>query len=187
MRERRTLPLKKTTVKAWNKKFESLAPRKVIISDSAIEKVLREIGKTKPEHELNCGTCGYDTCREKAMAVIKGKANLAMCLPYLKEKAESFSDAIITNSPNAIIVVNENYDVQLINKAACQLIHITSPGEILGDQVVRILEPMPFIEACQKGRIFMRNAPILLNTGNMWTRRFSMKKNIISLSASCAM
>lgn len=52
----------------------------------AIEEVLREMGKPKPEDELNCGSCGYNTCREKAMAVLQGKATITMCLPYLKEK-----------------------------------------------------------------------------------------------------
>ena len=49
---------------------------------SAIQEILTRMGKTKPEDELNCGTCGYNTCREKAVAVLQGKADLTMCLPY---------------------------------------------------------------------------------------------------------
>jgi uncharacterized Fe-S cluster-containing protein len=133
--------------KALHKDFPSLAPHRVHIADSAIEEVLRAIGKTLPEHELNCGSCGYNTCREKAQAVIEGKANLTMCLPYLKEKAESFSDTVVKNMPNAIVVVNEKYEVQLVNQAACRLMRISSPSEILGEQVVRILDPLPFMQA----------------------------------------
>ena len=59
-----------------------------------LKEILREMGKTKPEDELNCGSCGYDTCREKAVAIYQGKAEISMCLPFLKEKAESFSNAI---------------------------------------------------------------------------------------------
>jgi iron only hydrogenase large subunit-like protein/uncharacterized Fe-S cluster-containing protein len=132
------------------RKFESLSPRKFHFSVEAIEEVLRKIGKTKPEHELNCGSCGYDTCRDKARAVLEGKATLAMCLPYLKEKAESFSDDIIKNTPNAIVVLNENFEVHQINAAACRLFNV-SPSTILGDQVVRIMDPLPFIEAKEKG------------------------------------
>lgn len=135
-----------------NKNFTSMASKNFIIMESAIEEVLREMGKTKPEHELNCGSCGYNSCREKARAVIEGKANLTMCLPYLKEKAESFSDTIIKNTPNAIIVVNESLDVKLINTAACKLLKINSPGEILGDNVVRVLDPTDFVNAFQKGK-----------------------------------
>ena len=48
------------------KEFDSLEERKIMVADSAIEEILREMGKTKPEDELNCGSCGYNTCREKA-------------------------------------------------------------------------------------------------------------------------
>jgi iron only hydrogenase large subunit-like protein/uncharacterized Fe-S cluster-containing protein len=137
------------TLQALNKNFPCLAPRKVHFSDAAIDEVLRSIGKTLPEHELNCGSCGYNTCREKAQAVLEGKANLTMCLPYLKEKAETFSDTIVKNMPNAIVVVNEKYEVQLINQAACRLMRIQTPNEIMGDQVVRILDPLPFMTAHQ--------------------------------------
>ena len=58
--------------KIIKKEFETLEERRIMVSDSAIEEVLREMGKTKPEDELNCGSCGYNTCREKAMAVLQG-------------------------------------------------------------------------------------------------------------------
>jgi len=143
------LILPEAALNKLTKEFLSLEPRKVIFADSAIEEILLEMGKTKPEHELNCGSCGYNTCREKAKAVLEGKANLMMCLPYLKEKAEDFSDTIINHTPNAILVVNENFEVQLVNKAACELLKINSPSEILGDQVVRVLDPTPLITAYQ--------------------------------------
>jgi iron only hydrogenase large subunit-like protein/uncharacterized Fe-S cluster-containing protein len=132
--------------------FPSLAGRNFIFGNSSIEEVLKQMGKTKPEHELNCGSCGYNTCRDKARAVLEGKANISMCLPYLKEKAESFSDNIIFNTPNAILVLNENLEVQQINNAACTLLNISAKSDILGDHVVRILDPYPFFEAFEKGK-----------------------------------
>ena len=59
------------------------------------------MGKNKPADELNCGSCGYNTCREKAIAIYQGKADLTMCLPYLKDRAENFSDHIINNTSNS--------------------------------------------------------------------------------------
>lgn len=118
----------------------------------AIEEILRRMGKTSPEDELNCGSCGYNTCREKAVAVYQGKADLTMCLPYLKEKAETFSDTIIRNSPNGIIALNESLEVQQINGAACNILRLPSPADILGDQVVRVLDPQVFFEVIQSGR-----------------------------------
>jgi uncharacterized Fe-S cluster-containing protein len=131
------------------KPMPPLTPGKVHLGESAILEVLRKIGKTRPEHELNCGTCGYNTCRGKAIAVLEGKANLFMCLPFLVEKARSFSDDIIKNTPNGIIVLNEDMQVQEINTAACRLLNITA-SHILGDQVVRILDPGPFLDAVEQ-------------------------------------
>ncbi len=130
--------------------YPPLAPPRVHISNDAIENVLRQIGKTRPEHELNCGSCGYNTCREKAVAVLQGKANLTMCLPFLKEKAESFSDNIIENSPNAIIVLSESFAVQQLNSAACAMMNIRDPRDVIGEPVVRILDPLPFATAYDK-------------------------------------
>lgn len=119
--------------------------------ETAIREVLAKIGKNSPADELNCGSCGYDSCREKAIAVLLGKADMNMCLPYLLGKAESFSDTIIKNTPNAILVLNEHMEVQQINAAACKLINISDPRNVLGDQVVHILDPMPFLQAYNQG------------------------------------
>lgn len=117
----------------------------------AIEEILKQMGKTDPEHELNCGSCGYNTCREKAVAVFLGKADLSMCLPYLKEKAESFSDTIINNSPNGIMVLDENLEIQQINEAALKIMNIKKQRDVLGSPVVRILNPQEFLQAMTMG------------------------------------
>lgn len=118
-------------------------------SESEIQSALIQMGKNSPEDMLNCGSCGYNTCREKAIAICQGKAEVSMCLPYLKDKAESFSDTIINNTPNGIIVLNENLEVQQINAAARRIMNIRYASDVLGDQVVRILDPKIFMDvAC---------------------------------------
>ncbi|MBP3481374.1 MAG: 4Fe-4S binding protein [Clostridia bacterium] len=121
-------------------------------SETEITEILRQMGKTKPSDELNCGSCGYDTCREKAVAIYQGKAEISMCLPYLKDKAESFSDTIVRNTPNGLIVLNEKLEVQQINKAALKIMNLRSASDILGDQVVRVLEPKYFMQVLSSGR-----------------------------------
>lgn len=135
-----------------DKNMPFLGTRRERPGGSAIEEILRQMGKTSPEQELNCGSCGYDTCREKAVAVLQGKADLSMCLPFLKEKAESFSDTIINNTPNGIVVLNEQLEVQQINKAACRMLNVKRPSDVLGDQVIRILDPTVFLDVMQNGR-----------------------------------
>lgn len=134
------------------KTFTMIERRSAVPSDSEITEILHQMGKFKPSDELNCGSCGYDTCREKAVAIYQGKAEISMCLPFLKDKAESFSDTIVKNTPNGLIVLNENYEVQQINAAALKMMNIRSASDILGDQVVRILDPKPFMEVLNSGR-----------------------------------
>lgn len=117
----------------------------------AIEEILHKMGKMRPEDELNCGSCGYNTCREKAQAVLDGKADLSMCLPFLKDKAETFSDTIIHNTPNGILILNEEMEVQQINAAARDILNIRNQNDVLGEPVVRIMEPFDFIEVLSSG------------------------------------
>lgn len=113
-------------------------------SEDEIRTILREMDKFKPEHELNCGSCGYNTCRDKAIAIYQGKAEKSMCLPFLKDRVENFSSSIVNNTPNAIIVLNDKLEVQQINASALRMLSLRSPSDILGDSVVRILDPTVF-------------------------------------------
>lgn len=115
--------------------------RKVNFGGDAIRDMLYKMGKTSPEKELNCGSCGYPTCRDKAIAILEGKAKIEMCLPFLKEKAESFSDTIINNTPTAIIVMDEDLVVQQINPSAVKMFKLKNADDILHEHVVRILNP----------------------------------------------
>ncbi len=121
-------------------------------SQIEIENILKQIGKEKKEDELDCGSCGYNSCREKATAVYYGKADLTMCLPSLYEKAETFSDIIVDNSPNSIIVLNYDLEVQRINSAALDLINVRRKTDVLGEPVVKILDPTDFINVKTSGK-----------------------------------
>jgi uncharacterized Fe-S cluster-containing protein len=125
--------------------------QRLTFGEKAIAEVLQKIGKTKPEDELNCGSCGYDTCREKAAAVLEGKATLEMCLPYLMSKAQSFSDVIIKNTPNGIIVLNEDLEVRQINEAARRILNVKRESDILSRSVTSLLDPALFLGEPDEG------------------------------------
>ena len=72
---------------------------------------MKKTGKTRPEDELNCGACGYSTCREKAVAVIQKKAELNMCIPFMHEKAESLSNLVKETSPNIVLIVDKEMKI----------------------------------------------------------------------------
>jgi len=134
------------------KNFQYTGHNQQMPGSSAIAEILHKIGKSSPEQELNCGSCGYDTCREKAVAVYQGKADLTMCLPYLIEKAENFSDNIIFNMPTGVIVLNEELEVQQLNRASKEILNIRTKNDILGAPVVRILNPSPYLEVMTSGK-----------------------------------
>ncbi len=151
---------------AGNKDFDVVQPDKMDLrkqfsyiehrlqppTETEICNVLRQMGKFKESDELNCGSCGYNTCREKAIAVCQGKAEITMCLPFLKDKAESFSDTIVKNTPNGLIVLNEELEVQQINDAAQRMMNIRSSSDVLGTKVIRIMDPEDFIDVKSTGR-----------------------------------
>ncbi len=145
-------PVEQPEPAALRKHMSPIDRRAELPTDAEITEILRQMGKFKPSQELNCGSCGYNTCREKAVAIYQGKAEISMCLPFLKEKAESLSGTIARNTPNGLLVVNERLEVQQINPAALRLLHLRSPEAIVGDQVVRILDPVPFVKVQSSGR-----------------------------------
>lgn len=143
------------------KHFSLIERENKMPSEYEINAALRQMGKMSKRDELNCGSCGYNTCREKAIAICQGKAEASMCLPYLQKKAEGFSDRIVNNTPNGIIVLNDAFEVQQINEAAKDIMHIRSASDVLGEQVVRIMDPAVFYEV-QKKKFNVHNRRVYL-------------------------
>ena len=147
----RDFPVEQPDLVQLKKQFELIERRSAQPSETEINDILRQMGKFKPADELNCGSCGYNTCREKAVAIYQGKAEISMCLPYLKDKAESFSDTIVKNTPNGLIVLNEKLEVQQINAAARRMMNIRAASDVLGEPVIRILDPGVFLSVLNSG------------------------------------
>ncbi len=137
---------------ALKKQFEHIEHKLSMPSESEIQNVLRQMGKTDKSQQLNCGSCGYNTCLEKAIAVCQGKAEISMCMPFLKDKAESFSDTIVKNTPNGLLVLNESLEIQQINESARVMMNIRYAKDVLGEPVIRILEPKPFLDVLMYGK-----------------------------------
>ena len=141
--------------------FESIAKRNTIPTEDEIRMVLRQMGKFTPAQELNCGSCGYNTCREKSIAILQGKAELSMCLPYLKDRSEKLSDNIANNITSGLVVLNEQLEVQQINKEACRIMNIRFAKDVLGTPVIRILDPVSFLDVLDNRKV-IRNKEVYL-------------------------
>ncbi|MEG2770571.1 MAG: (Fe-S)-binding protein, partial [Oscillospiraceae bacterium] len=135
----------------FEKSIDFIGIKNQMPGEESIRHILAKIGKTKPEDELNCGSCGYNTCREKAIAVYLGKADLTMCMPYLKAKAESFSDNVINNTPNGIFIMDEDLRIQQINNAACTFFGVDTPNELIDTPIVDLLNPTDYLAAIASG------------------------------------
>ena len=83
------------------------AVREAAHDAAAVERSLRRLGKTQAEDEMNCGGCGYDTCREFAAALLDGRAECAMCVTYMRKLAMNKANALIRTMPAAVVIVDE--------------------------------------------------------------------------------
>lgn len=106
-----------------SKAFADRSPRDPIPTETQIRSILSKIGKTKPEDMLNCGACGYASCRDKAIAVYQGKAELNMCIPYMHERAQSMSNFVLDTTPNIIIIVDSEMKIMEFSRAAENFFH----------------------------------------------------------------
>ena len=109
-----------------------------------ITEILEKTGKFKPEDMLNCGACGYDTCYEKAWAVANGYANIEMCVPFMRERAESMSYEIIQTSPNGIVLLDNDLNVVQINAKAKELLGIRE-YDVKGQGIFHNFNPTDFV------------------------------------------
>lgn len=121
-------------------------------SESEIKTILARTGKLTPGQEFNCGNCGYDTCRDKAVAVYQGKAEVEMCIPYMRKRAESVSNLVMAAMPNGIIVISKNLDILEINPAAEKLFNCTA-SSLVGQRLLALMPANNFLKVIQSGEM----------------------------------
>lgn len=110
--------LNKENINMETIEYKNLRKINISPSETEIRKILSDIGKNSYEDELNCGACGYNSCRDKAKAVYKGMAEKYMCLPFMRHRAEMMSNTIFDNTPGLIFILNEELEIVEINPAA---------------------------------------------------------------------
>lgn len=131
--------------------YKRMRPDERIPSEREIAEILARTGKVKKSDELNCGACGYNSCREKAWAVANGYAEIEMCLPYMREKAESMSYEIIQNSPNGIVLLDNDMTITEINLKAKEILGITEK-DVKGRAAFDFMNPTEFVLALDEGK-----------------------------------
>lgn len=113
------------------------------VPEKELAKILIQMSVFTKKDELNCGICGYDTCRDKARAVYWNMAEIEMCLPLISSKNEAISNLIITTTPNAIVVLDKKHRIIEFNKAAERLFNVKRE-DVLHYNFMEALDYTPF-------------------------------------------
>jgi len=139
-------------------------------TEEELSRVLNAMGKYTHSDELNCGACGYNNCREKAKAVLDGMAEMSMCLPYMRSKAESMTNIIFDQSPNIIMLIDDELNIKEFNPTSERLLKI-SAQEAKDKPIGLLMDDSSFIDVissrtsiykqklslAQYGLVFMTN------------------------------
>ncbi len=113
-----------------------------VFGEDQIQEVLRSNGKQEEADQLNCGACGYNTCKEKAIAVLNGIAEMEMCIPYMRRLAEQRNDKLIYADPNGIILLNKNLEIVSMNPAFQKMFNCSD--KLVGKKLSYLIDPEPF-------------------------------------------
>lgn len=101
--------------------FRDRSLRRAEFTEEQIQAVMQQVNKYNSVDELNCGACGYSTCREKALATLRGMAEATMCIPYMRHRSESLHQFVMDVAPNAIIIVDDNLSIHDLSPSAEKL------------------------------------------------------------------
>jgi len=105
--------------------------------ESEINEILLSIGKKHKEDEFNCGGCGYENCRDFAMAVFSGKAESTMCISYMRRLAQDKATVLLQRMPYGVVIVNRKMQIVESNR---------NFAELLGEEVLRQHDADPGLE-----------------------------------------
>jgi iron only hydrogenase large subunit-like protein/uncharacterized Fe-S cluster-containing protein len=119
-------------------------------TEDQIRATLERTGRADPSDQLNCGACGYASCRDNALAVLRGMAELDMCIPYMRLQAERRFDRIVETSPNGIVTLDHELRVIGMNQSFRRM--FVCSAAVLGKPISYLMDPEPFERLAADGR-----------------------------------
>lgn len=150
-----------------NKNFESLNIPLQVPTEEEIKGILNSMGKYAKPDELNCASCGYKSCRDKAVAVYNGMAEKNMCVPFMRQKSENIKNVLFDTTPNLVIIIDKELDIIQINPAAEKFFNIEK-GKVEGLPVIMFLEEEIFNKVKNNKRnIYKEKVELLQNNATV--------------------
>ena len=147
-----------------SKHFRAHSEPEEMPSEEAIRDMLAKIGKDTPDKELNCGACGFNTCREKAIAALKKRSDIYMCVNYMYDRLSSLTDVIMSVTPEMIIIVDGDLRIREFNNAAEVAFNI-SRNEAVKKYLYEIIDAENFQEVFQNKRSIMNKKVVYKSYG----------------------
>jgi iron only hydrogenase large subunit-like protein/uncharacterized Fe-S cluster-containing protein len=129
-------------LQALTTRFAPQPVDRIMPSEDAIRRAMARIGKIDARDQLDCGACGYRSCREKAIAVVRGLAEPEMCMPRMRLLAERRTDRIIETSPNGIVILDGELRIMAMNPAFQRMFLCSVPP--LGRHISYLTDPTAF-------------------------------------------
>lgn len=128
-----------------SRSFDLREVKEELPNEEELKDILEQMGKNSVKDELNCGACGYDTCREKAVAIFQKKAEISMCIPYMREREASYANKIINSMPGLLVTVDKKLNIVQLNKTAVDLFDIRRKKEIIGKPISKLMDDYVFV------------------------------------------
>ncbi|MDU6115171.1 MAG: [Fe-Fe] hydrogenase large subunit C-terminal domain-containing protein [Paeniclostridium sordellii] len=156
-----------------NREYKCLKKDLKIPNAIELREILKSMGKYIKKDELNCGSCGYSTCREKAVAVYNNMAEIEMCLPYMRDKAENLANTIVDVTPNMVTIVDKNLDIVKMNKSSEKFFN-TNVEKYKGLPVILYLDEKPFEYVLDnkkniiKEKVFLKDSSKVIIQSILW-------------------
>ena len=123
-------------------------------TEEQIAGALARLGKTSRKDELNCGGCGYPTCRDMAKALLSGLSETEMCVTKMRKDAETKVDILLSTIPHGIVIVDSNLEIAECNKLFIKIFE-DYPDEFLDPEGLRSFRGYPvsaFVPFAEKFR-----------------------------------
>ena len=134
----------------FHRSFTGKLIKRFIATEEEIIAIMKRMDKYELKDELNCGVCGYNSCREKAQAIFEGMAETTMCLHYMRSKAESLANEIFENTASNLILLDGEMNVREINPAAKAIFKIQSQN-IIGKPILLLIDDKDFKKVRESG------------------------------------
>jgi iron only hydrogenase large subunit-like protein len=119
-------------------------------SESQIRQALHQVGKFSIDDELNCGGCGYDSCRDFGRALVASKAERAQCVTYMRQLAHKKANALIQKMPSAVVIVDDQMKIVEHNDAFARLFPMQSQKPLEGTPLSQVVSFHRFFNSVLK-------------------------------------